>query len=197
MPTARVENVDALRALKTALFKFADAANIAMADADSETHRTHGWLETEAPTYWQGQIRKRMEAVNRAREAVRQKTMFKDALGRQQSAVEEQKALSLALRNLQAAEEKLNGVRRWSRRLQKEIELYRGSMQPLANAIAIDLPKAAGQIDKIIVSLNAYLELVAKGATESSSPTEAGSMGVAGERVPSPPQEDKPPAADS
>ena len=65
----RVESLDALRSFKIALVKFAEAANVALGDADSELQRTLTWLETEQLSYWQGQHRKRAEMVTRAKEA--------------------------------------------------------------------------------------------------------------------------------
>jgi hypothetical protein len=183
---ARVESVDALRALKTALFKFADAANTAIDDADSEVQRTITWLETEQTTYWQGQIRKATEAVTRAKEAVRMKKLFKDATGRPGSAVDEEKALSLAIRRLDAAQEKLQNVRRWMGRLRKEVPGYRGQVQRLATSVQSGIPVAASHLDKLTRSLEAYINLAGP-AAEVAAPAEA-----SGGEESRPPQEQLP-----
>ena len=70
---ARIDNVDALREFRTRLIKFAEVVQTALADAEGEMQRVLVWLETEANTYWSGQIRKRHEAVEKAKDAVRQK----------------------------------------------------------------------------------------------------------------------------
>src|SRR4051812_40952681 len=74
---ARIDNVDALREFRTRLIKFAEVVQTALADAEGEMARVLVWLETEANTYWTGQIRKRHEAVEKAKDAVRQKKLFK------------------------------------------------------------------------------------------------------------------------
>ena len=77
------------------------------------------WLETEASTYWSGQIRKRHENVEKCKDAVRQKKLFKSPTGSTQSAVEEEKQLRIAQKRLEEAEEKLKNVKRYTPRLQK------------------------------------------------------------------------------
>src|SRR5436190_13737283 len=103
---ANVESIDALSALQRAIVKFIDSANTALTDADAEVLRTLTWLEGEQQTYWQHQLRKRSEMVNRCREAVREKKLFKDSAGRQQSAIDEERALTKALRALEEAEQR-------------------------------------------------------------------------------------------
>src|SRR4051812_16115313 len=122
---ARVDSVETLKAFKVALWKFQEAGQVALGDAESEMTRVLMWVENEQDAYWRGQIRKAEETVSRCKEAVRMKTVFKDATGRQQSAVDEQKALQIAMKRLAEAQSKLVVVRRWVRQLQKEIELYK------------------------------------------------------------------------
>ena len=154
---ARVESIDAVRAFKVALFKFAEAANVALDDADGEMGRTLVWLEGEQRTYWQSQLRKRHEAVVKAKEALQYKKVFKDASGRTPSAVDEEKALAAALKRLEEAEHKFANVRRYSRQLQREIDLYKGSVEPFATSVQVDIPRAAARLDKIVQALEAYV----------------------------------------
>src|SRR5213082_2349033 len=50
--------------------KFAEAGKVALGDAESEVQRTVGWLQGEQQQFWQSQIRKRHEIVNRCKDAV-------------------------------------------------------------------------------------------------------------------------------
>ena len=50
MSEARVDNIDAIRAFRAALLKFRDAANVAIADAESEAIGTMRWLEVDQRT---------------------------------------------------------------------------------------------------------------------------------------------------
>jgi len=160
---ARVDSIDALRQFKVAIWKFQEAAAVALGDAESEMHRVLVWLETEQGAYWQGQIRKRQEAVARAREAVRMKQVFKDAAGRQPTAIEEQKALQAALRQVAEAEQKLLNVKRWTRALQKEVEMYKGSVQRFATDVQSELPAAAAHLENLSAKLDAYVSVQAGG----------------------------------
>src|SRR5215210_1199181 len=118
MAEAKVESIDAIRNFKRALFKFAEAANTSLADAEAEMSDMYRWLETEQRTYWSNNARKASELVSRCEDALRQKKIFKDSSGRTPSAVDEEKALAKAKRMKEIAEEKLEAVRRYTPRLQ-------------------------------------------------------------------------------
>jgi len=156
---ARVENIDALKAFKTCLWKFAEAANTALTEADAEIQRTMVWLETEQRQYWETQLRKCQEAVTRCKDAVRHKKLYKDSSGRTPSAVDEEKALRIALRRLEEAEQKAANTKRHARQLQKEYVLYRGQVQRFATCVENDLPVAVTQLSSMVESLEAYLAL--------------------------------------
>src|SRR4051812_42182899 len=98
MPQARVESVDAIKAFRAAWLKFAEAANVALTEAEADAVGTLRWVENEQRTYWQNQVRKSTELVSRCNEALRHKKIFKDASGRTPSAIDEEKALAKAKR---------------------------------------------------------------------------------------------------
>src|SRR5687768_17361308 len=115
MAGAKVESLDALKTFRVALFKFAEAVNGALGDAESDMQRTLMWLETEQLSYWQTQIRKRQEALAKALDALRQKTLYKDATGRVQSAIDEQKFVAHCRRRLESANQKLANTKSYGR----------------------------------------------------------------------------------
>jgi hypothetical protein len=156
---ARVDSIDAIKFFRRALFKFAEAANVALGDAESDMLRTLTWLETEQSTYWQGEHRKRTDLVSRCKEAVRMKQLFKDSSGRTPSAVDEEKALAVALRRLEEAEQKIVAVKRYTQKLQKEILLYKGQVQRFATSVQSDVPVAAAKIDAMVEKLEQYVAL--------------------------------------
>src|SRR6185503_974350 len=160
---ARVESVDALRAFRQALIKFAETANVSLADAEGEMNRMLVWLETEQDTYWQGQIRKRREDVERCRDAVRQKKLYKSPTGATQTAVEEEKMLKIALNRLEDAERKLKAVRRYAPRLQKEIQNYKGGVARLSTDVMADIPLAVARLDKMVAMLEMYAAMSISG----------------------------------
>src|SRR5262249_22602425 len=150
MAEARVESIDALKSLKAALLKFAEGANIALADAESEVIQTMNWLENEQVSYWQSQLRQRTELVASCLEAVRMKKLYKDSAGRTPSAIEEEKALRKAKIMLEEAQEKIGAVRRAIVRMDKEVPLYKGLVQRFGTTVVTDIPAAAAQLDNFV-----------------------------------------------
>ena len=168
---ARVESIDALKHFRVALFKFQEAANTALGDAESDLHSTMNWLENEQYTYWQSQIRKRHEIVERCKEAVRMKKVFKDSTGRTPSAVEEEKALLLARRRFEEAETKFANVKKYTRVLQKETESYKGAVQRFATTVQSDIPVAAATLDTLVQTLEQYVMLAPGDASVNAPPS--------------------------
>jgi len=154
---ARVDSLETLRAFKVALFKFQEAAQAALGDAEADATRTLMWVENEQEAYWRGQIRKAEQYVVRCKEAVRMKKIFKDSAGREQSAVDEEKALKIAMQKLAEAQSKLVLVKRWTRQLQKEIELYKGGVQRFTTTVFSEIPSAAAHLESLAGKLDAYL----------------------------------------
>ena len=156
---ARVGSLEVFRQLRAALVKFAETANTALGDAESEMQRLQMWVENEQATYWQGQHRKRQAALVKAKEALRQKQLFKDVTGARQSYVDEEKAVAAAMRQVQEAEQKLVNVKRWTRQLEKEINLYKGSVQRFSTSVYVDVPGAVAKLDRLAATLQGYLDV--------------------------------------
>jgi hypothetical protein len=190
---ARVESVDAIKAFRLAWLKFAEAANVALTEAEADAVGTLRWVETEQRTYWQNQVRKSSELVSRCAEALRHKRIFKDASGRTPSAVDEEKALAKAKRMKEIAEEKLGNVRKYAPRLSREIQLYKGQAQRLGTFVASDIPTAAAKLAKIVETLDAYAALQMQDTTAQqpmSQPTGETTSQVIEETQPAPKQQE-------
>ena len=172
---ANVQSIELLRELQTVLWKFREACVSSLNDVESDLRRTVIWLETEQDSYWKSQMRIRHEALERAKEALRSKKIFKDASGRPQSVVEEQKALKIAMARMAEAEQKLSNVRKWVRALQKEIELYKSSVGRLSHSVESLVPAAVHQLDRLMTSLEAYVNLdIPETASQEASDHSAG-----------------------
>jgi len=167
----KVEDFEAFRLLRGALLRFAQAAGQSLIAADSQIVRTRSWLENEQPAFWQNQLRKRVEAVAKARNAVRQKTLYKDATGRAASAIEEEKVLARCLAAVEQAEQKIEAVRKWLPRLEKEAEMYRSGVSRLGGALTVEVPRAVGLLDRLAATLEQYVQLEAPaGSVPESTP---------------------------
>lgn len=193
MSFAHVDSLDALRQLKTALWKFSESANQSLSEADADLQRTLNWLEHEARSYWQGQIQRRTQEMTQAKQARDAKKFLRRRDGSTPSAIEEEKALSRARHRLDDAQAKLEAVRRSSQILQREALQYRGLIQRFVLAVQMELPAAAGHLESLIRSLETYTaveELAGSTATgEATSQTESGASMARPEpadRVPGP-----------
>jgi hypothetical protein len=154
---ARVDSLDSLQALKVALVKFAEAASVALADAESEISRTMNWLENEQTAHWKTQIRKRQQLVERCKEALRQKKLFPDALGRPQSTFDEEKAVRKAVAMLEEAEQKLANTRKYVTVMRREQQNYKGGVQRFYTCVEADVPGAVAQLSGMLATLKAYV----------------------------------------
>jgi hypothetical protein len=154
--SARVGSIDALKFFKKALWKFHETATVALGEAEADMQRTLNWLENEARSHWASELRKRQEAVSRAKEALRMKQIFTGPAGSKQSVVDEMKALQVAQRRLEVAERKVAAVRKYTLQLQKDIMMYKGQVQRFATAVAGDLPQATHDLEQIIAQVEAY-----------------------------------------
>lgn len=196
MQSAGVESIDALKALRVALWKFVEAANGSLSETDSDIDRTLMWLEIEQQSFWDGQIRKRNELVARAKDALRSKKIYRSDITRP-STVEEEKALAIAQRRLEEANEKLGSVRRLARKLQKDALLYRGQVQRLALFLQADMPQAVNMLDQMIAHLEEYVAIAPSspdaGTRETFAPgMPAGQTGSMARATPAQQEESQP-----
>lgn len=162
--------LDAIRDFRVSLIKYIEMLNICLADADGEILRTLHWLEMEQVPYWATQIRKREENVARWKDAVRQKTLYKDATGGRQSAVDEMKQLKRAEAMLVEAQEKYTASRQYVRRIQKQQMEYKGQVTKLSLA-------ASGYLTACVAKLQALQNIIAEYA-RVDAPTEQRSVAL-------------------
>jgi hypothetical protein len=170
---ARVDSIDAIKDFRVYLAKFQESAGLSLGDADSDVSRMERWLDGEAHTHWTGQIRKRQEALVKAEEALRYKRLYKDASGSTPSAVEELKAVQVAKKNLEEAQQKLAAVKQWQKRLQKEINLYRGGVGRFQVTVSSGVPAAIAELSGTIEQLEKYTGITPE-TTDAQTPEMAG-----------------------
>lgn len=165
-----------MKILKQAIWKFQEIANVALGEAESDMIRVQNWLENEARSHWASELRKRTEAVGKAKEAVRMKQLFTGPAGSKQSVVDEMKALRIAQRRLEVAEQKAAAVKKYTNQLQKEMMMYKGGVQRFASAVAGDLPQAARDLEMIVAKLEEYAAGGFGGAPLEATSTAGGNM---------------------
>jgi hypothetical protein len=155
----KVEDLEVFSLFRASMLKFAQAAAQSLSNADSQVARVHSWLDGEQRSFWQSQLRKRVEAVASARDALRQKKLYKDSAGRTPSAAQEEKTLSRCIAAVDQAENKLQAIRKWLPRLEKAADQYRGGVSRLCQALSGDIPKAVALLDRLSASLEHYVQI--------------------------------------
>ncbi|MGH7130426.1 MAG: hypothetical protein ACREJO_00560 [Phycisphaerales bacterium] len=174
---ARVTNVDALRDLRGALIVFAQECANALADVDSDAQRTMHWLRSEAPLYWQRQVRERAELLTRAKSELYRRQMT--AIGDLPPGATDQKInLDVAKRRFEEAEEKLRSVKRWAMAIEREFILYKATVQPLADASGRDVPLAVARLDRMASSLEDYQQIAPPTVESTGISPEVGTDGT-------------------
>ena len=68
-------------------------------------------------------------------------------------------ALAKAKKMLEHAEVRYENVKRYAPRMAREVMLFKGQMQRLGTFVAADIPVAAAKLDKIVDTLEAYVQL--------------------------------------
>ena len=147
--SAKISSVDALKALRISLTKFAEVAAGAMEEAEGEIDRTTQWLKQEQQPYYKTQTRKCSEQLAKAKLELKTKQEYmKSPVGGQYSHVDERKAIAVAQRKLEEAQKKFEAGKRWIPQIEKESYNFKGMIQGLAGAIELDIPKTLkNQID--------------------------------------------------
>jgi chromosome segregation ATPase len=151
--SARVNSLDALKALHAALARYVPEAQEALGAAEIEIRRTFEFLEDQLK-HWQRQVDRRREDVNRARADLAHARALRQ--GERSGYVEQEIALNKAQNRLREAEEKVVTVKRWLLRLPQAINEYEGPARRLAGLLDADLKQGLAVLQNKIDVLEAY-----------------------------------------
>lgn len=162
--SARVNSLDALKALHAALARYGPEALEALGAAEMEIRRVFDFLH-EQLKHWQRQVDKRHEDVNRARADLAHARSLRQ--GERSGYVEQEIALRKAQNRLREAEEKVVAVKRWLVHLPQAIHEYEGPARRLAGMLDSDLKQGLAILNSKIDILEAYM------AVQTSEPPAA------------------------
>ena len=121
------------------------------------------WLERDQLGYWQSQVKRRNEEVMQARSDLHRRKISQqgsDAV----SDAEQKEALREATRRLRVAEEKVALVKKLIPQLHHAIDEYHSHSQPLGDHLSGGFEKSLNVLEKMILSLEAYLATTAPSA---------------------------------
>ena len=156
--SARVNSLDALKALHAALVDYRPEALEALGAAEMEIRRVFDFLHDQHK-HWLRQVDKRREDVNRARADLAHARALRQ--GERSGYVEQEIALNKAQIRLREAEEKVVTVKRWLLRLPQDINEYEGPARRLAGMLDADLKQGLAVLENKIVVIEAYMAVQA------------------------------------
>jgi len=159
---ARITDIKALSDLRPALIRFGEYCQSALSSDRSDALKVLSWLQQDRLSHWKREIRIRSELAVRANSKLVQQT----AGDTPRPSVDARKEYEHAKRRVREAEEKYELTRRWIRVLEKEIDQYRGSIQPMAEIAHSCMTKGISRIDSLISAVDAYIS--------SGTPEQAG-----------------------
>lgn len=155
--SARIHDVESLKAARHALAEFAESAAAALATIDVEVQRISHWLNVERPTHWKLELRRREEAVERGKAEIMRKRII--AAPDPASVVLEERRLDRARERLEEARRRMEHVRRWAPIWDREAMLYKGSTRGLAVTLQADIPRALAVLGAMMESLEGYADV--------------------------------------
>ena len=156
--SARVNSLDALKALHSSLVQYGPEAQEALGAAEIEIRRVFDFLHDQQK-HWQRQVERRQEDVNRARADLAHARAIRQ--GERSGYVEQEIALRKAQNRLREAEEKLAVTKRWLLHLPQAINEYQGPAKRLAGLLDADFKQGLAVLADKIAILEAYMAVQA------------------------------------
>ncbi|MBK7405180.1 MAG: hypothetical protein IPJ41_11250 [Phycisphaerales bacterium] len=154
---ASVGSVEALRAFKPSVVRFAELTQAAVSSGESIGTRTLDWLTRDRGPQLQREIRRLQEDVTRSR--TRMISRMDPMQDNPTPKVDDRIDLEATKRRLREAEQQLEQVKRWARELTRGLEQYRGGVAQLGGFVRGELGRAVGALDQMGDALEAYTQL--------------------------------------
>lgn len=156
MSKANVRSFQAVEAFRVALASYAESAAAALESAEAEGQRWLRWLEHDQRAHWKAMRRQATEELARAKDAFRQKTLYKDSSGARHAGVDEQREVRRCEARLEEAEQREAATKRHAIQLKNELQTYRGGAAKLRNLLGGAVPVAVADLREAVASLERY-----------------------------------------
>lgn len=155
---ANVRDINVIRDFRVRLIRFAEELEGALQAMQTETQRSHDWIEHDRPHYWTVQLRVAFDLVAATRSALTTCQM-RSVAGHRPSCIEEKQAYNKAKRRLQHCQEQIERVKRWSIKIRHDTDEFRGRMASLRRLLDQDIPQALAFLDRSAAILEQYAEI--------------------------------------
>jgi hypothetical protein len=166
---AHVTSVEALDTFRASLIIYVSKARPTLEEVSADVTRTRVWLENDARTHWESQVRRRAKALEEAKQA-----LFSSRISDlREVTTSEQMAVHKAKRAFDEAEAKLKILKQWTREYDSRVEPLLKQLAKLHTVLSNDMLLAAAYLTQAINTLAAYADVGL--STASAGP--AGSSG--------------------
>lgn len=155
MRRANISSPDVLKTFRNHLFKYEEVCRSAVAAMKNDSHRVAHWLRHTQLDHWKVELRKREDALIRAREALSLARHGTPGL-QKSSYVDEQRAVRRAEERRDEAQKKIELCKRWAAVLEQQCENLMGPVNALGNSMDTELPKARERLENMIMRLDEY-----------------------------------------
>jgi hypothetical protein len=154
---ANITSIDAVRELRAGLLKFAEQVRAALVALELEARRPVEWVEHDRSRYWPREVQRASDRVSEARLALERCELSTSGEDRR-FCYDERKALERAKRRLNLAEEKVQAVRRWRVKLQKEVEEFDVQVAKVSRYLDADFLQGIAALERMTAALDRYVE---------------------------------------
>lgn len=172
---AEVTSIDAIAEFRTALLIYISKVRPLLDDSADEVFRTREWLRVGQRVYWENQVRSRTRALTDAQQALFSAELAKLRL----PSSAELAAVHQAKRALTEAEEKLRIIKRVSTSFEREALPRLKQVENLRSVVATDLQGAVHYLDRIVSTLERYVNSPVTTSLPSASPSGEPALGEA------------------
>lgn len=151
---AFVRSTDAIEEVRAAVTDFRRRAGAAIGEATTEMQRMQQWLESDRPSHWRGEVRRRSERLQHARAELSRVLM---GSGGESSAREQRAIVARCQAAAEEAQQKLALSSRWAREMDRQSVLLRGGIASLSQSVDAALPRAEAQLVELVRLVEAYV----------------------------------------
>ena len=157
---ARITSVESLDRFRAAVKEFQLTGLRALGAVHQDVQRMKSWVETDQPPIWRIRVRKIEAEVNNARSDLERARISRPD-DSPRMFLDMQKALEKAQRKQQQALERIQLLKKWSRRIEHEGMLLRAATQSLSTLLEVDMAQLGAKLKVLSRHLEAYLRLAA------------------------------------
>ncbi|MCH2133259.1 MAG: hypothetical protein MK116_05875 [Phycisphaerales bacterium] len=155
---AKITSVKAIDTFRAAVVQFRSRTMRGVSGVYQDVRRMQHWVESEQPLVWRQRIRKAQAALDNARSDL-ERARISRPNDTAQMFFEQRKAMERARAKQREAEERLELLKKWSRRIDHQSNLLRAGLQPLTNMLEADMELLVARLNVLTKHLDSYLKL--------------------------------------